>query len=238
MVLNQLSAKLSRRMLLAVGTGAIAAGLKTNLLIPQQAVAATPAAKTTAISAQQALQLLIEGNKRYSFRKFNHPHQDAARLLEVAQGQHPFAIILSCADSRVPPEIVFDQGLGDLFVVRVAGNILDDAVLGSIEFAAEQLNVPLVMVLGHERCGAVKAAVEGGNAPVHISTLVKAIQPAVAKVKGKPGDLLDNAVRANVQMVVEQMKVSEPLSELVKTKKLQIVGGRYDLDQGTVEIIA
>ena len=138
----------------------------------------------------------------------------------------------------MPPELVFDQGLGDLFVVRVAGNILGDAVLGSIEYAAQNLNVPLVMVLGHERCGAVTAAVKGGKVAAHIDSLVKAIQPAVEQAKGKSGDLLDNAVRANVQMVVEQMSVSEPLADLVKSQKLQIVGGRYDLDTGTVEIIA
>ena len=235
---KQLSSGFSRRALLAAGSGAIAAGLSTNLLVPNQTIAAPPVSGTTNISAEQALKLLLEGNQRYSVHKMTYPHQDGERLLKMAKGQTPFAIILSCADSRVPPEIVFDQGLGDLFVVRVAGNILDDAILGSIEFAAGNLHVPLVMVLGHERCGAVAATVTGGTVPSHISALTRAIQPAVDKVKGKPGDVLDNAVRANVQMVVEQIKASEPLAALVQSKKLQVIGGRYDLDQGAVEIIA
>ncbi|MGA7933357.1 MAG: carbonic anhydrase [Kovacikia sp.] len=238
MTRNHFTSKFSRRTFLAVGTGAIAAGLSTNLLLPNQTVTATPAPAVPRVSAEKALQLLMEGNQRYVSHKLAHPHGDQKRLLEVAKGQHPFAIILGCADSRVSPELLFDQGLGDLFVVRVAGNILNDAVLGSIEYAAEHLAVPLVMVLGHERCGAVSAAVDGGKVPSHIDSLVNAIQPAVARVKGKPGDLLDNAVRANVQMVVEQMKVSEPIADLVSSKKLKIVGGRYDLDMGNVEIIA
>ncbi|MHC5934024.1 carbonic anhydrase [Nostoc sp.] len=120
MLLNKFSAKLSRRTLLAAGTGAIVAGLSTNLLIPNQTVAATPTLEAATISAKQGLQLLMEGNGRYVFLHLNHPHQGKSRLLEIAKAQHPFAIILSCADSRVPPELVFDQGIGDLFVVRVA----------------------------------------------------------------------------------------------------------------------
>ena len=234
---NKFSTQVSRRTLFSIGAGAIVAKLTTNFLTPTQALAAPPSTATD-ISPQQALQLLVEGNQRYVAHKASHPHTDQKRLSEVATGQTPFAIILGCADSRVPPEVVFDQGLGDLFVIRVAGNILDDAVLGSIEYAAVNLKVGLVMVLGHERCGAVSAAVGGKKMPNHISSLVKAIQPAVDRVKGKTGDLLDNAVRANVQMVVEQMGASEPLGDLVKSQKLKIVGGRYDLDMGTVEIIA
>ncbi len=235
MTLNQFTAQFSRRTLFSIGAGAIAAGLTTNFLTPTQALAAPP---TTPISPQQALKLLREGNQRYIDHQLSHPHIDQKRLSELANQQTPFAIILSCADSRVPPEVVFDQGLGDLFVIRVAGNILDDAVLGSIEYGAVNLNVPLVMVLGHERCGAVAATVAGREVPNHISSLVKAIQPALERVKGQPGDLLDNAVRANVQLVAEQMSESEPLAGLVKSQKLMIVGGRYDLDTGTVEIIA
>ncbi len=210
-------------------------GFSINLLLPNQPAAALELA--TDVTADP-LKRLLEGNQRHVRHKFTHPHQDAGRLREVASAQHPFAVILSCADSRVPPEVVFDQGLGDLFVVRVAGNILDNAILGSIEYATEYLHVPLVMVLGHERCGAVTAAVDGGKTLPHIGSLIDAIRPAVEQAKGRSGDLLDNAVRANVQLVVEQMKVSEPLAGLVRGNKLQIVGGRYDLDQGTVEIIA
>ncbi|MGA9176521.1 MAG: carbonic anhydrase [Desulfobacterales bacterium] len=146
--------------------------------------------------------------------------------------------MLSCSDSRVPPEILFDQGLGDLFVIRLAGNILDDAALASLEYAVEHLGVKYIMVLGHERCGAVEAALKGGEVPGHIGSLVKAIQPAVEKAKNQPGDLLDNAVRANITIVVQQLKSSEPiLEELVKKGDLTVVGTRYDLDDGVVVIL-
>src|SRR5579885_136434 len=165
----------------------------------------------SALSGDQALQKLVQGNKQYKRVAFLHPNQSLARRKAVAKGQSPFAIILSCSDSRVPPEIIFDQGLGDLFVVRVAGNVLNDNALGSIEYAAEHFNVPLVMVLGHQRCGAVDAAVKGGEAPGHIGSLVEAIRPAVEKTKGKSGDPVGNAVRANVEMVVDQLKDSKPI---------------------------
>ncbi len=156
----------------------------------------------------------------------------------LAAGQHPFAVILGCADSRVPPEIIFDQGLGDLFVIRVAGNILDDAILGSIEYAVEELGTSLVLVLGHERCGAVAATVKHAEVPGHISTLLSAIQPAVDRAKNESGDLLDNAVRANIRLVVEQLKSSMPVAEFVQDDRLNVVGAQYNLDHGAVEIIA
>jgi len=196
------------------------------------------AQKGTSINGDQVLQKLMAGNKRYMTAKLTHPNQTTARRAEVAKGQHPLAIIVGCSDSRVPPEIVFDQGLGDLFVIRVAGNIVDDAILGSIEYAAEHLHAPLIVVLGHERCGAVDATVKGGNVPGHIGSLVGAIKPAVGRAKDQSGDPLDNAVRANVRMVVDQLKSSGPiLEELVKQGKLKIVGARYDLDSGAVEVI-
>lgn len=156
----------------------------------------------------------------------------------VAIGQHPFAIVLGCADSRVPPEIIFDQGLGDLFVIRVAGNIVDDAILGSIEYAVEELGTPLVLVLGHEGCGAVAATIKHGEILGHISTLLNAIQPAVDTAKTESGDLLDNAVRANIKLVVDQLKSSLPVADFVKHDKLKVVGAQYNLKCGTVEMIA
>ncbi|MBA3939351.1 MAG: carbonic anhydrase, partial [Planctomycetes bacterium] len=123
-------------------------------------------------SNAQALQRLMEGNARYVAGKATHPHQDAARRAEVTNVQKPIAIIVTCADSRVGPEVVFDQGLGDIFVLRVAGNVADDDVQASIEYAVEHLNVNLVMVLGHERCGAVKAALAGGELPGHLAGLI------------------------------------------------------------------
>jgi carbonic anhydrase len=139
----------------------------------------------------------------------------------------------------VPPELLFDQGLGDLFVIRVAGNILDDGTLASIEFATAEIGVPLVMVLGHQRCGAVKATLDGGEVPGHISRLIEAIKPALAQIQDQKGERLDNAVRANVKMVVGQITSSQPvLADLVQKGKLKVVGGHYALDNGAVEIIA
>ena len=162
-------------------------------------------------------------------------HKTSARRAELAKGQHPGAIVLSCADSRVPPEIVFDQGLGDLFVVRVAGNIVEDAGLGSIEYAVAHLGSKLIVVLGHERCGAVDATLQGGEAPGHIAAIVKKIQPAIESSKDMPGDKLDNAVRINVRIAVDELKKSQPiLSELAAQGKIKIVGARYDLDTGVV----
>ena len=181
---------------------------------------------------------LVEGNKRYTSLKMIHPDQTATRRTEVRNEQHPFAIILSCSDSRVPPEIIFDQGIGDLFVVRVAGNVLDNAAIGSIEYAVEHLNVKLVVVLGHERCGAVSAAVKGGEVPGHLRYLVEAIQPAVEKAKQLSGDLLENAVLINVKNVVAQLKSSEPIiEEFVHENKVNVVGARYDLDDGAVTFL-
>jgi carbonic anhydrase len=185
----------------------------------------------------------MAGNKRYVAGKVRHPNQTARRRTEVAKGQHPFAVILGCADSRVPPELIFDQGLGDLFVVRVAGNIADEADLGSIEYAVEHVGSRLIMVLGHEKCGAVAAALEvvekGITLPGHLPAVVKPILPAVEAVKGKAGDRLDEAVRANVRLVVNRLKASEPvIGEMARAGKIKIVGGRYDLTSGAVELIA
>jgi carbonic anhydrase len=143
----------------------------------------------------------------------------------------------------VPPEVVFDQGIGDLFTVRVAGNVTsDDSIIGSIEYAVEELSVPLIMVLGHERCGAVQAAVEivtkNAHVPGHIAGLVRPIEPAVRQVQKKPGDLVDNAVRENVRLGVANLRSSEPiLAEAVRHGAVRIIGGRYDLETGVVDVI-
>jgi len=195
------------------------------------------------MNGDQALQALLEGHQRYLAEQQTHPHQTARRRSEIAQHQDPFAVILGCADSRVPPEIVFDQGLGDLFVIRLAGHVLNDAVLGSVEYAVEHLGVSLVLVLGHESCGAVTAAIkaveQGGSVTGHIGSLVDAIKPAVERAKTHAGDIIDNAVRANVTMVVEQLKASLPiLAPQVQSGKLKIVGMRSDLDDGVMDTIA
>ncbi len=186
----------------------------------------------------EALKKLISGNQRFAASKPIHPNQSTERRAEVSKGQKPFAVIVGCSDSRIPPEIIFDQGLGDLFVIRVAGNITDDVALGSIEYAVDHLGTQLVVVLGHGKCGAVTATVQGGGAHGHIGSIVKAISPAVKKAAGRPGDLTDNAIRANVELVVGAVSSSEPvLSALVKGGRIKVVGAYYDIDTGVVEFL-
>lgn len=197
------------------------------------------AERKTDLTPDQALAKLMEGNKRYTSSHSQRPHQSARRRHELEKDQHPFACILSCSDSRVPPEIVFDEGLGDLFVVRVAGHIVDNAVTGSVEYAVEHLGSTLVLVLGHERCGAVQATLGGGEPGTHIQSLVEAISPAVIDAKKKPGEPLANAVRANVQLVVQQLRQSGPiLAEQVRSQKIRILGAVYELDTGAVHLLS
>jgi carbonic anhydrase len=189
-------------------------------------------------SADQALARLMEGNKRYVRHKEQHPDESLGRRKELETGQHPFAVILGCADSRVPPELLFDQGLGDLFVIRVAGNLVDDDVLGSIEYAVEHLDTKLIMVLGHEKCGAVSAAVEGGDAPGHLKALVEAIQPSVDATRNDPGDRVHNCVIANARRVAGQIRASEPvLKEAIDKGGLKVVAADYALDTGKVNLL-
>lgn len=190
------------------------------------------------VAPEEGLKRLLEGNQRYVAARALHPNETAECRTRVAGGQEPFAMVLGCSDSRVPPEVLFDQGLGDLFVVRTAGHVLDDAGLGSLEYAAEHLGVRLLLVLGHERCGAVGAAVKGGEAEGHLEYLVKAIAPAVEATRGTPGDAVDNAVRANVAQVAATLRSSKPLlRELAEDGRLKVVGARYDLDTGVVEVL-
>ncbi|WP_138497521.1 carbonic anhydrase [Nostoc sp. PA-18-2419] len=190
------------------------------------------------LSPDAALQKLIEGNQRFVRHQPQYPDQSAARLQEVAQAQHPFATILSCADSRVPAEIIFDQGIGDIFDVRLAGNIATPESLGSIEYAVVLLGTPVLMVLGHERCGAVTAAVKNEALLGDIGSFVEAIKPVVKSAKLQPGDAVDNAVVANVQYQIARLKRSRLLTERLQSGKLKIVGGRYDLDTGGVTLIS
>ncbi|MSU60909.1 MAG: carbonic anhydrase [Pedosphaera sp.] len=186
-------------------------------------------------SSSELFTKLMEGNKRYLANGATHPNQSTARRIEVSIAQKPFAIILACADSRVSPEIIFDQGLGDLFVVRVAGNVVDNHVLGSLEYAAEHFGTGLIVVLGHERCGAVTAALAGGHAPGHIGSIIEALKPAVDRISGKGGDAVDRAIDENVKIVVQALRATEPiLKEKVVAHHLEIVGARYDLDTGVV----
>lgn len=188
---------------------------------------------------KDALQRLLEGNQRYVANK-SILDESANRRIEVAEKQTPIATILSCVDSRVPPELIFDQGLGELFVIRSAGQVLDQAVLGSLEFGVARLNIPLLVVLGHERCGAVKAAMEVLEkhtvAEADIDYLVDALAPAVEIGEKGGGDAWDGSVRAQIALLVEKLKHSPILNTAVETGKLKIVGAWYNLETGLVEI--
>jgi carbonic anhydrase len=185
------------------------------------------------LSPDAALAKLTEGNKRFADSKVSASKPTAARRTETAQAQHPFAVIVGCADSRTAPEIVFDQNIGDLFVVRTAGNLVDDYGLGSIEYAVEHLGARLIVVLGHKRCGAVKAAMESDSAPGHVNALVRDIQPAVRLAKNKQGDALENTVHENAVGVAERIRKSAQLGELAS--QVRVVSAYYDLDTGKVE---
>lgn len=179
---------------------------------------------------------LIFGNLRFAKNKSENPHKSPEYRTSLATGQRPKAIIIGCSDSRIPPEIIFDEGLGDLFVIRLAGNIISDEALGSIEYGAEHLHIPLIVVLGHESCGAVTAASKGYNGKDHIKFLTDAIKPAIEKAREKKGPLVENAIVENVKIVVDKLKHSGPiLNELYEEGKIYIVGARYDLDTGLIE---
>lgn len=189
-------------------------------------------------SSQKALNKLIEGNQRY-VNSSTVCHEDwSAKRLAQAQGQAPFAVIVTCSDSRVPPEIIFDQVLGDLFVIRLAGNIVDDFAIGSIEYGVTVLGADLIVVLGHSNCGAVEGALKGLKFDNHIQEVLTAIQPAVETVKGTSGNVLEKAIKANVKQVQDKLKSSKPvLAKLLEQKKLSISGGYYDLASGKVEFL-
>ena len=203
-------------------------------------------AKKTTLTADQALALLKEGNDKFLTDSPLRAVQGRDRRLEIARGQTPFAVLVSCSDSRVPPEVLFGRGLGELFIVRNAGNTVDTVALGSIEYAVAVLGVPLIVVLGHERCGAVEAAlsvVEKNTVfPGSLNQMIEPILPAalLARSSGAKGeDLLDAAVRENVKRVVIRLRNSDPvLVEPIRAGKVKVVGARYDLDDGKVEFFA
>lgn len=189
------------------------------------------------------LKTLIDGNQRYIDQKMRTCTERTTKAVrdQLAKGQKPYAIILSCSDSRVPPELIFDQGPGDIFVVRVAGNTFDPIILGSIEYAAEHLGSPLIMVLGHERCGAVTATVKShGPAEGNIGSIVTAISPAVAEAKRKAtnlneGEFIESAIDENIHHVAQKLFEESPIvRHLVEAKKIKIVEAKFDLDDGKV----
>lgn len=189
-----------------------------------------------------ALAELLAGNRRYLRAEQQHPGDAPEARLDVALKQEPFAVLVSCADSRVPPELLFDQGFGDIFVVRVAGNVIGRTELGSIEYAVTVLNTPLIMVLGHERCGAVEGAVDavlhGVQAPGAVADVVDMITPAVRTALSWPGwDLVDKAVRANTEQSRAIILAEELIAERVAAGTLAVVAAYYDLDDGHVELL-
>ena len=193
---------------------------------------------STNLTSEQALKRLMDGNKRYVASRLIYPNQTPERRDELRNGQNPFAVILGCSDSRVPPEVIFDQGLGDLFVVRVAGNVTGKNVLASIEYAVAHLHVPLIVVLGHSDCGAVKSCATGTCFEGNLQYLVSAIQPALDKARKLPGELLDNAAKINAKTVCETLSSSIPvLSECAGTHALKIVAAFYMIDSGKVELL-
>lgn len=228
---------IDRRRVLALGGGLLGLATLGPSVWPMKSAAAAGALSPSSLSPEEALKRLLDGNQRFTGHHLEHPDQSEERVLELTQAQHPFATVLSCADSRVTAEIIFDQGLGDIFDVRVAGNIATPEVVGSIEYAVELLETPLLMVLGHERCGAVTAAVENKPLPGAIGSFVDAILPAVNQVKGQPGDIVDNAVSANVRYQVGQLMRSQLVRDRQQSGQLQVVGARYDLDTGTVTLV-
>ena len=211
--------------------------LAAALAAPVLAASAGPG-----ISADEALRLLKAGNARYVDGKLQHPHQDRARrALTAAQGQHPLATVLTCSDSRAPAEIIFDQGIGDLFVIRVAGNVAATDEIGSIEYAVDHLATPLVVVLGHTQCGAVTAVVDDTKLPPNIANLVEPIKPAVDKAREANPEaakdvLLKAAITDNVWQAVEDMLRQSPIiREKVRDGQAQVVGALYDIDSGQVQ---
>jgi len=193
----------------------------------------------TVKSGQEAKRLLVEGNKRFVEAKQADLDLGENRRAALLKGQKPFAAILCCSDSRVPPEIVFDQGLGDLFIIRNAGNIIDAVCLGSIEYAVEHLHVPLLLVLGHQCCGAVTATVDGGEAPGSIGAIVAKIAPAVARAR-QGGDypreeLIAKAIRENVKATLVEIGQSPIIAHALAHGELVIVGAEYCLASGQVE---
>jgi carbonic anhydrase len=228
---------ISRRNLFKFGATAVGTGLITSKLGVD--LFDTPAATAKqSLTPALAIDELLQGNKRFSTQKTKQPNRGAFRLREVASGQKPFAAILGCADSRVPAEIVFDQGLGDLFVVRVAGNVATPEEIGSLEYGTLVLGAKVILVLGHERCGAVKAAIENKPVPGQIGSILKRIKPIVVASNTQPEDLLKATTIANVKNQIAILKSSPVVTELIRSGQLKIVGGYYDLDTGIVTQVA
>lgn len=237
----------SRRSFLSA-TSAGGIGAAATMVLGTAALADAPATGTaparggkTLLSPDQALALLKEGNRRFLTDSPVRRAVGRQRRLEIAQSQAPFAAYVTCSDSRVSPELLFGRGLGELFIIRNAGNTVDTVALGSIEYAVAELGVPMVVIMGHERCGAVAAAVSvvrnNATFPGAIGRMVEPIIPAVLQAQGRPGDLIENSIRENVRRVAKQLRTgTDPLLlDPQRAGKLKVVGAYYDLDTGNVD---
>lgn len=195
--------------------------------------------ETKITSAADAKKLLVDGNERFvSNKTLAKDISDAKKKDLATNGQHPFATIVSCSDSRVATEEVFDQGLGDIFVVRDAGNVVDPVTLGSIEYGAEHTGTPLIVVLGHESCGAVKATVDGGEAPQNIETIIDKIKPSFEKAKAagaKDQELYSKTEDENIKNTIAEIEADPVIKKLVEEGKVQVVGAKYHIEDGKVE---
>ncbi|MEV7889787.1 carbonic anhydrase [Streptomyces sp. NPDC002817] len=230
-----------RRALLRAGlTGAAALG--AGLTLGATPASATPTGtRPRPGTPDEALRELAAGNLRWRTYRERHPDESPAVRQALATGQHPFALVLGCIDSRVPPELVFDQGLGDLMTVRSGGEVLDEAVLGSVAYGVLELDIPLVLVLGHQSCGAVKAAVEtdvsGAQLPAHIQYLADQIRPNIDRTKD--GDArVDATIDANVRAIRSRIAAEPDLAAKVAAGELAVVGARYELTTQLVHRIS
>jgi carbonic anhydrase len=230
--------KMTRRSLIA-GSGAMAWLMAAGA--GRAAAPAPPPKPQNVLTPEQALERLMEGNRRY-VQGIARRHDFLAEREALAGGQNPYAGILGCADSRIAPEYAFDTGRGDLFVVRVAGNFLNIDNLASFEYAVAVLGTPLLMVLGHEACGAVKSTIasieDRTTLPGHLPALVASLTPAVTAASGQPGSLLDRATAENVRLNVEKLRSATPiLDEATREGRLKVVGGIYRLATGQVDLV-
>ncbi|MEU6039902.1 carbonic anhydrase [Actinomadura sp. NPDC047616] len=214
------------------GTGAAHAA--TN---PSPATSSSPVKLTPA----QAWAKLWRGNRHWIAGRLQHPHQTVHRRAEVAQAQSPFAAVVTCIDSRISPEIVFDQGIGDLFCLRTGAHTVDGLVTASIEYGPVENGTPLIVVMGHQRCGAVKAAVEaiesGHHLPGHLDEIVSALRGAYEEAAGQGGDIVDKTVRAHTLRTVNDLAADDVLASLIEKGELGIAGTYYSLDTGQVSLL-
>ncbi|MBT9484711.1 carbonic anhydrase [Sediminibacterium sp.] len=192
------------------------------------------------VKYENELDKLMKGNQRFASLRPTHPNEDQKHMLEESKAQHPFAVVVCCSDSRVAPELIFDQGIGDLFVIRTAGNLIGGLELGSIEYAVEHFKCKLIVVLGHENCGAIKSFIDHDEAPGHIKEIIDSItkEAEIKAISINDKDRLDHSVIANTIHVSKQISSQSPIiKEKINNKQLQVVASRYDLNDFKVNVL-